>query len=237
MSRFVSLKNKKREYLDTTTGEVVSKRFRDTTLRSQFSEKRVSNEAAAAMAKRTTPELAVSRPARGRTSLLKKTQTEREFIAAARIEAEQKKIEQHKAVLAENARLRMLARKANKKVTRKNISARLLKAGRTGARVPFNSYEEYLIMLEQAKKVKEITFYGLGMTGFNENTGEEYNITVFTMEYIKNKPIKPEVFEEEYRDAIESRVYFVFQYYWMFLAFDKKFAASKRDKAKAKGRK
>lgn len=234
MSRFISLKNKKREYLDTTTGEVVSKRFRDTTLRSQFSEKRVSNEAAAAMAKRVTPELAVSRPARGRTSLLKKTQTEREFIAAARIEAEQKKIEQHKAVIAENARLRMLQRKANKKVTVRNVTTRLLKAGRSGARIPFNTYEEYLILKSQAKDLGKIIAYGLGMTGFNENTGEEYNITVFTMMSVKNKPIPREVFEETFEEEIESRTYFVFQHYWMHLAFAMDYVRAREAKRKAR---
>lgn len=229
MDRFISLKDAGRNYLDTLTGETVSKRQRDKALRGS-----ISNEMAAKMNKITNPELALSRPARGRTSLLKKSATERELIAQARIENEQRKLEQHKRDIAEKARLRMLARKANKKVNRKTISTRLLKAGHMGARVPFNTYAEYLVMLKEAKATGQIIAYGLGMQGFHENTGQDVSITVFTLMSVTNKPIPEDVFEETFDEEIESRSYFVFQHYWMHVAFKKEYAAARKEKAKTR---
>jgi len=229
MSRFVSLKDKGRNYLDTVTGETVSKRQRDKAMRGSL-----SNEMAAKMNKITNPELAVSRPARGRTSLLKKSETERALIAAARIEDEQRRIELLKKAREEAFIKRTLQRKANKKVTPKHISTRLLKAGMRGARVPFNTYADYVTMLKEAKATGKIIAYGLGMQGYNENTGQDLSITVFTLASVNNKPLSEEVFEETFLEERESRMYFIFQHYWMHVAFSNEYAEKRAATAKSR---
>lgn len=229
MSRFVSLKDKGRNYLDTLTGETVSKRQRDKAMRGA-----ISNEMAAKMNKITNPELAVSRPARGRKSILKLSETERAFIAQARIEDEKRRIELLKKEREEAFIRRTLQRKADKKVTPKHISTRLLKTGRKGVRVPFNTYAEYLVMLQEAKATGKVIAYGLGMMGYNENTGQDLAVTVFTLMSIKNKPIPEDTFEETFLEERENRMYFVFQHYFMHIAFDIKYVEQRAATAKSR---
>jgi len=229
MARFEPIKGPGRYYLDTLTGQKVTKRFRDTTLRGA-----ISNEMAAKLNRVTNLELAVSRPARGRKSILKASETERTFIAQARIEDEKRKLELLAKQREEKIIQRTLARRANKKVTPKRITTRLLKAGRLGVRVPFNTYSEYLQMLKEAKATGQVIAYGLGMMGYHENTGQELAITVFTLMSVNNKPIPEDVFEETFLEERENRMYFVFQHYFMHLAFKKEFAAAKKARAESR---
>jgi len=223
MSRFISLKDKGRNYLDTLTGETVSKRQRDKALRSVFSEKPISNEAAARQNRQTNLELAVSRPARGRSSLLKKTETERQLIAQARIEDEQRKAELKKKEQEERALQRALFKSANKNVKVKHVTKRSLKPGSKGARFSFNTYADYLQLLKEAKATGVIFSYGLGMVGYHGETNQSYGVTVFTMEHISNKPISEERFNERFDEERMARSYFVFQHYFFHAAYKKEF--------------
>lgn len=223
MSRFISLKDKGRNYLDTLTGETVSKRQRDKALRSVFSDKPISNERAAKMARQTNLELAVSRPARGRTSLLKKSETERQLIAAARIEDEERKAELAKKERAEKELQRALFKSANKTVKVKHITKRSLKPGSKGARFSFNTYPEYLRLKEEGKAIGVALAYALGMVGYDSETNQSYGVTVFTMESFSNKPITEERFYERFDEERQARSYFVFQHYFMHVAYKKEF--------------
>lgn len=223
MSRFISLKDKGRNYLDTLTGETVSKRQRDKALRSVFSEKPISNEAAAKQRRLTNLELSVSRPARGRTSLLKKSETERKLIAEARIEDEQRKAELAKKEQQERALQRALFRSANKSVKVKHVTKRSLKPGSKGARFSFNTYSEYLQLKKEAQATGVVFSYGLGMVGYHGETNQSYGVTVFTMEHINNKPIPEKTFYERFDEERMARAYFVFQHYFMHVAFKKEF--------------
>jgi len=231
MARFISLKDKGRNYLDTLTGETVSKRQRDKALRGN-----ISNELAAKMNRQTNLELAVSRPARGRASLLKKSETERALIAAARIEDEARKAELLKKEREEKFIQRTLARKAEKKVKFRHLTNRILKPGSKGARVNFNTYEEYLILAKEAKALGTVIAYGLGMVGFDENSGKDLGITVFSLMSPNMKPITRPVFEETFLEERENRMYFVFQHYFMHVAFKKEFYEKVLADAKAKAK-
>lgn len=236
MARFISLKNAKREYLDTLTGETVSKRQRDKALRSVFSEKPISNERAARLNRESNLELALSRPARGRASILKKEETEKQLILEARKEDLKRKAEIAAELKAQKAIERQIAKQERKKVTRQRVHKGMLNPGSYGARATFNTYNEYLVSLKEAKQVKEIFSYGLGMVGFDEKSGESRAITVFTMQYITNPPIPEARFEERMLEERMERQYFVFQYYFMHLAFKKEYAERLYKEWKASGK-
>lgn len=223
MSRFISLKDKGRNYLDTLTGETVSRRQRDKALRSVFSEKPISNEASAKFNLQTNPELALARPARGRKSVLKASQTEREMIVAARIEDKERKAELAKKEQQERALQRALFRSANKSVKVKHVTKRSLKPGSKGARFSFNTYNEYLRLKQEAQSIGVVLSYSLGMVGYHSETNQAHGVTVFTMESIKNKPIPEERFYERFDEERKARTYFVFQHYFMHVAYKKEF--------------
>lgn len=218
MALFESLKDKGRNYRNTITGEVVSKRQRDKYLRAGL-----SNETAAKLNKVTNLDLALSRPARGRPSILKKSETEKKLILDARKEDLQRKRE----IAAEQKELKFIERKIaqqeRKKVTRGRVTKAMLKPGSMGARVSFNTYGEYLKCLAEAKSIGVVRGYGLGMVGFDEKTGEERGITVFGMILIKDAPIKQDVFDERFEEERIARQYFVFQHYFMHVAFREDF--------------
>lgn len=223
MSRFLSLKDKGRNFLDTLTGKTVSRRQRDKALRSVFSEKPISNEASAKFNLQTNPELALARPARGRKSVLKASQTEREMIVAARIEDKERKAELAKKEQQERALQRALFRSANKSVKVKHVTKRSLKPGSKGARFSFNTYGEYLQLKKEAQATGVVFSYGLGMVGYHGETNQSYGVTVFTMEHINNKPIPEKTFYERFDEERMARAYFVFQHYFMHVAYKKEF--------------
>ncbi len=227
MARFIPTKGPKGQsdyYLDTKTNEVITKRQRAKILRSVFSDVPISNERLARMNLAQNPELALSRPARGRKSLLKVEGVEKATI----IEARKEDLKRRKELLdieKEQAKLeRLRTKRENKKVTRQRVTKDLLRPGSYGARVTFNSYADYLVSLKEAKALGVIHSYGLGMVGFDERNMEERAITFVTQQSINNKPLTKEVFDREFFDALMGKQYFVFQYFFMHLAFKKAYA-------------
>ncbi|HKY45599.1 MAG TPA: hypothetical protein VJM50_21095 [Pyrinomonadaceae bacterium] len=212
------MKNKKREYRNVLTGEIVSKRQRDKYMRAGL-----SNERAAEMNRVTNLDLALSAPARGRKSILKLEGEEKRIILEARKEELAIKKQRAKEEKAAKALEREIAKQRRKKVTRTRITKDLLRPGSKGARGKFNNYNEYLKSLSEAKALGVISDYALGMVGFDENSGEDRAITVFGLRDIRNKPYTEEVFEERMREEREERLYFVFQYYFIHLAYKESF--------------
>lgn len=222
MATFTALNNKTRQYVNNETGEIISRR-------QYLKIKRggISNETNAKLNALKNPELAISRPARGRASLLKKNETERELIAQARLEDKLRKAEIAAEKKKQNELERILKRASSKKpVKRAKISNRLLKAGRMGRRLPFQTYKDYVEMFKEAKALGTIFAYGLGMEGFNSSTGEQIVFTVFPMAAL-DRPLSEDDFNEGMDDALEERSYFEFTNYFMHLAFKKEYARTK----------
>lgn len=223
MERFTSLKNAKREYVDNITGQVVSKRFRDTALRSIFSTEKITNEKSAKQNQVSNLDLALSRPARGRKSILKKTETEKALI----LEARKEDLKRQREIAAEQKEAkaieRQIAKQQRKKVKRTKVTKAMLTPGSKGARASFNTYNEYLVCLKEAKSLGVVRGYGLGMVGFDEKSGESRGITVFGMIHINDRPLTEEIFEERFFEERMERLYFVFQHYFMHIAFKEEF--------------
>lgn len=215
---FERIPGPKREYRNILTGEIVGRRTRDKYYRAGL-----TNEKLAELNKVTNLDLALSRPARGRASILKKEPTERELILAARKED----LKRRKEIAAEQKELKAIERQIRKqelkKVRRNRVTNAILKGGARGARVSFNTYDEYLKSLKEAKALGTVEGYGLGMVGYDDKSGESRAITVFTMQSIRNRPISEEVFEERFDEEREERLYFVFQHYFMHVAFYESF--------------
>lgn len=227
MALFESLKNKKREYRNVLTGEIISKRQYD-----KYRRGGLSNEMSAKLEKVTNLDLALSRPARGRKSILKSSETEKELILEARKEDLQRRKDLEEKRKMERAVERKIARQSRKTVKRGKINRYTLKAGRAGARIPFNTYDEYVELIKDAQKDGNIHSYGLGIIGYHEDKGDERAITVFTQRRVaRNEPaISREEFDEEMEDAINSKAYFIFQHYFMFLAYNMEYVYQKAKK-------
>lgn len=237
-SDFYPLRNKERQYKHKTTGEIISRRQWQKIKRGGM-----SNEKFAELNRVTNEKLQVLQPARGRKSALKKTDTEKEMIAEARIEDRQRR--EQIAISEREARLleRRIKKAQAKRVRAKAIRPQLLKAGNMGARISLNDYNDYLKAFEQGKnatvrlkngaRIPLVFSYGLGMVGVNENTGQDLGITVFTMRTF-DRPIAMDEFYDEMEATLAERAYFVFSHYFMHVAFSKAYA---NEKAASRGKK
>ena len=225
MARFTALKGSARRYLDNITGQEVSRRTYQEYMRAGM-----TNEQLASINRRENPLLAAARPAKGRKSILKLSQVERDLIAQARIEDKIRRSEIAAENKAQKEAEKLLAKRSNRKpIKRKKITGALLQPGRMGRRVPFDYYSDYLEMFAEAKRGGIVKFYGLGMQGHHENTGKELDITVFPMRTFTS-PIPEDEFDDAMNEELESRAYFIFDNYWMHLAFDKGYAAKRASK-------
>jgi len=230
MANFERVPGPARQYRNTDTGEIISRR-------KYLEQKRgVSNEMFAKMNAVTNPELAALRPARGRKSALKLSKTEQELIAQARLEDKLRQREIREEAKKKREIEKLLKKRGTKKqIKRRRITGALLQPGRMGRRIPFETYDDYVEMFKEAKAGGKVKFYGLGMQGYHENTGQELDITVFTMRTL-TRPIPEDEFFAVMEEALEERLYFVFTNYWMHLAFSKEYAAQRAAKAKNRKR-
>lgn len=234
-----STPNKGTSYINAETGQVLSRRQYDKLRRGDG----LSNEMISKLNKASDLEAALSRPARGRKSLAKLSDAERQFIAEARVEDFQRKAEIKAEKQAKGKLSRAIQRKVGKRVKRRRITYQMLNPGSKGARTYFNGYKEYLELFYEGKNSGLVFSYGLGMVGVDSR--EEYNardlaVTVFTM-HAFDRPIPEERFNREFEAAILERSYFEFANYFMHVAFKKdvytKRAKDKRRVKKGKKRK
>lgn len=213
--RFKSLGGKSRNYLDTLTGATVSRRQRDKI------ERAVNYEALAKQNKQKDLAAALARPARGRT----KAVTQREI--ETRLEAAQEA-----ATQAQHKRLTKKADAASKRIKVKQIRPQLLKTGHRAARIPFQTYEQYVELLKQmnAQKLPNgrrlIFSYGLGIVGFDERTERELTATLVTLQSPKVK-ISAREFQQLTDDFLAEKMYFIFSHYFLHLHFDTDYAEAR----------
>ncbi len=217
--------DKARRAIDPATGQIISRRQYDKLYKTfglSYEEKAKSNRA-------RNLELALSRPARGRKSIQKLPEQERKLIVEARKEALIRQRELEKELKAQNELQRLINKRQAKKVKKYAINTRLLKSGHYARRIPFEDWDDYIRILKEARLVKQIRFYGLGIEGYDENNGNVLTATVFTMRTME-MTVSEEDFYEEMETALMEWSYFHFTNYWIHLAFAKEYAQERKNK-------
>lgn len=221
MPTYRPLGGKSRRYLEIESGQEISRReYLKRTRGTSFEKIRDENL-------RKDPLASVLRPARGRKSAQKAE--EKALIAQMRLEEKREK-ELRDKIEKERKRVeRQIKKVVGKKVSRKKISKRLLKPGRLGARIVFNSYDEYLEALREMRALGEnvVWGYGVGVVIANEETGEERDATLWTLQGI-GETIGEEELWDVTTEFLESRAYKAqFARWFMHVRFAKSFALSK----------
>lgn len=220
MARFKPLGGLARRYLDTQTGEEISRwQYQKLTNGLDFREQARTN-------RKADPMLAELRPAKGRKSAVKSVGLERELIAEARLEEREKKKALEEKRKAEKKLNSTIQRKQKRKVRQKQVSKQLLKPGSYGARISFIDYDGYVKAVKEAQKTGVVFSYSLGLIGVDENTGADLGITAFKLTHV-NSIYSRKVFEDEMSAVKESYSYFIFLHYFMHLAYKKDFAQSR----------
>jgi len=219
---FVPLGGKSRRYLNTETGETISRRQYFKLMSGLSFEEKAKRNREKDLA------VALARPARGRTKATTQEEIELRLQVA-----------QEAAEMKRRAKLEKKARQKSRTIKRKKIRPQLLKAGHRAARIAFSDWSEFKDirreMLEQkAPNGKRlITSYGLGVAGIDERTGNEIHATLVTLQ----SP-KVDISEDEAIEMLdifmESRPYFIFLHWWVHLHFDIDYAEQKAKKARAK---
>lgn len=216
-------------FVNLITGEEVSRRQRDKVrLAAQGNIK--SYEELAKFNRQLNEDEQLARPARGRTSAKNLAAPIKTDVVKARKEVKQQRAATKKEQKAQRLVDRKIEAAKRKKVHVKKFSGRLLKAGRMGARVPFNTYGDYEILYADAKKSKLVFAYGLGLNGVDARTGQPVTPTIFRMRAFDGI-IGEEEFYEAMEGFIESRSYFIAVSYYIHFAFAKGYAEDKAKKA------
>lgn len=213
-----------RNYQNVNTGEIISRRRYDTL------SKGISYEAKAAHNRAINPKLAVLRPARGRKSALRYDAETREQFATSRIERAEVKRREREEEKARKALEREIARKQKKRVRAKHVTKQSLRPGNMAIRYPFNDYGELSRMLDEAKKIGVVFGYSLGWHGVDTRTGQEKDVTVFTLSHI-NTRISEDEFYDEMDNSYLDYSYLSFMYFWVHIRFTKQYAIEKAIKA------
>lgn len=225
---FKPLGGKSRQFINTETGEIISRR--------QYDKLRgILYEAKAEANRRADLAASLARPAKGRKKA--------ESRAEAEMRAEAEKI--RRQIEEEGRQKKKLLRAASSrahKVKPKKIRPQLLKAGHRAERVSFMTYEEYAEYIKQLRGTnlpngrRLVSSYAIGMVGYDERDEKELGAMLTGL-------MLPNVFFTEYElrelsdDFILSRPYFVFSHYFLHLHFDKAYAEAKfRKKAEKEAR-
>lgn len=180
------------------------------------------------------PKTAVLRPAKGRKSALKAPTDLKEAIATARLD----KKEEAKRIKEEEKTLKALNKKIesalNKKVPESKITKQSLKTGHMGVRKPFKDYQDFLRLLNDARKLGVIFSYSLGWRGVSErpeSAGEYLDVSVFTQQHI-SKTISEDDFNTEFQVSFLEKSYMSFKNFFMHFAFKKEYAQERIKKSK-----
>lgn len=215
------LGGKTRRYKNTLTGQEISRRQYDQMVNPTTYEKKAAHNKAINLEK------AVLRPARGRKSYVKSQDWIQKEIAAQRIEAAEKKKAASAAAKKERELTRTVQRKKTKTVKTRKVAKRYLPKGKLGWRIPFADYDQYVKLLEDARATGVVHIYGLGFTGVDVRLGVEKSVTVFRMRSISMVESEDE-FYETMQDAQNEYSYLEFMHYYIHLAIDKDFVASRK---------
>lgn len=174
----------------------------------------------------------IARPARGRSSIQKLAPEYKKTVAELRIEAEQKKKEKAaKAKKADKAHKKIEQLLGKQIVKVPKFSGRLLKPGNKARRVPFNDYEEYVTLRNDAKKSGLVFSYFVGIEGIDTRSEKAdpklISITVFPGTHI-GSVIDEETFNDEIQTVLEDKAsYFLLLHYWIHFSFTEAYYTKK----------
>lgn len=216
---WISLGGKSRQFKNTETGEILSRRQYDKLVGRIVG----SYEKKAKENKLKNLEEALARPAPGRT----KAVTEKEKELRAEIEKERLQIK------AETAIEKKAKKKANATKIRK-IRPQLLETGKKARRIPFLTYEQYENYVEQMRNQRMsngrrlIYSYGIGIYGYRTEDGEtELTGATLTPQMTPSVLLSKEKFTELSEDFLLSKSYFTFISYYLHLHFDDEYSANR----------
>lgn len=236
LSHFVPLGGKSRNYRNTKTGEIISRR--------QYDKLRgIVYEQKAKFSRSRDESTFYARPARGRTSAVKYAGETRDLIVKERKAAAEQKRKEQKQLTEIRKRARKVERKSNRRAKQKVVRAQLLKPGHMGARIEFDTYDGFMRALNEAralkvsvggKRIDAILSYSIGIVGYDDRKGESKMLgaTLWPMRDIQAKPISEDELMQTTLEFIEEKSYFVFLYWFIHLAFDKRYAEWKSNRGK-----
>jgi len=209
------LGGKDRRYKNEVTGQELSRRQYDKLKGGLSYEKKAAHN------KLINPELSVIRPARGRKSYVKAEDWAKKEIAAQRLETEAIKKKAADAAKKEKEIARKGERLVAKKIKVKKVAKRYFPKGKIGWRIPFSTYEDYKILLKDAKATGAIFAYGLGYVAVDERLGEYKTVTVFPMRSLSMVEDEPDFYQAMF-DSLEQYSYLKLAHYFIHFAIDKK---------------
>lgn len=219
------LGGKSQRYREIATGREISRRQYDKL------DGQLSYEKKAAHNKIINPELSAIRPARGRKSYLKSEDWAKKEIAEQRIEAERLKKEKAKKEKEERQSELKAQRLSKKKIYVKKVRKHLIPKGKIGWRVGFNNYNDFVTLIEDAKKISNIIFaYGFGIVGVDTQDGQAVlrPIWIGRLTSINDPIMSIDDFTAMTQAVLQDYSYLKPAHYFIQFAIDKSFVASRK---------
>jgi hypothetical protein len=217
-----------RQYQNTETGEILSRRQYDQRFGRLAKAGIKSNEAQALKNREENLEAQLARPARGRESVKKYSPETQRAILEGRKQFAKQKAETE----ATQKKIRAMKARANR--APKKVTDRLLQAGRIGKRydVPLN-YEAIHDAVSSARSA-HVVAYGVGLNGIDSRNGQEISYWYRRSRFGGMMSIDDDFTRTDFTRMIEQaneKGYFVPVSAFVHFAFDKDYAASKKEKA------
>lgn len=229
-SDYVRVPGPQRYYQHITTGEKITRRQYDKLAGIQYERKAHAN-------KTINESLQVLRPARGRKSALKTSKFEQQIISEARLDEKRRKEAKRRIEKKERQQVRKAQHNKTKTRRVRGISVQSLKKGSMGVRRDFDTYEQYLILLESARKLyvrfdgnreRAVFGYAIGVRGYDTESPRELGAFLMRLQYI-DKTISRDDLLSLLSDFEESKPYFQVVNFFIHFAFNKSYALWKRD--------
>ena len=223
-----------RRYINTETGETISRRQYDQRF-GRLAKKGIKSNEAQAAANRAANELEqLARPARGRRALNKEVAPEvREEFLKERVEYRRQR-ESTEKVQKEITRAKNRARR------RPKITDRILKAGTMGKRVTVElSQSAIQAVIEEARSTHAVA-YGVGVNGVHEVTGQFLSMWFQTNRFKAMRDIKMDFTVRDFNDMMDmvrERSYFIPVSAFVHLAFGIEYVKAKKEASIRKKRK
>lgn len=215
-----------RRYLNTATGEILSRRKYDETVRGRMSYEAI------AKANKEKDELAqLARPARKRSSIQKLAPEIKAEIAKARQEDKRAREKLEKQLKEELKLNRLIERKKNKKVRTPKFSPRLLRPGTLSRRIPFSEYSQLVELFNGAKKSKVVFGYMVGIAGVDSRTGKELDAMLMPALRGLDRVISEGDFDDSVEIFLNEKLYFIPLHFFVHFSFTREYAKKVAQKA------
>lgn len=228
---WVRLPGKARNYVDTDTGEIISRRQYDQTIGRLAKAGIKSNEQQAAINKSLLGQEQLARPARGRKKIKETNPERRAELLKKRVEFEEQK--------QLGSRIKKILESQKKKVYRGQISDRMLKTGHMSRRinVPFE-FDAIRDAIDSAQGTHIIS-YGVGINFIDPREGA-IGAAWFSLGAAPMRSINDEFTEEDFEEMAiwaEEKSYILVTTAFVHFSFDINYAKKRKETAVRKARK